>query len=414
MAVFSYKAIDGNDAPVRGTVVADTARQARDLLRGRGLEIEKVAQARRSGGEVKRAGLFQALGGLPGRLPLRRSDAGGVTTFIRELATLLSVGLPLLESMDTIIRQQRGPFRTALQRLRDRVSSGVGLADAMAEDPGLFDNLCVTITRVGESAGTLDGVLEQLADFREKSARFRNRVANALLYPAIVLLTGIGVSLFLMTFVVPNLLEALTDSGKALPLPTRIVKAGSDLLIHRWWALLLGAGLVVALGTALVSTPRGRLGWHRLQLRIPVIGELIRKQSIGRVVMVLSTLLRSGVVFEQAIKIAQRTTGNLVIRAALVRCEQAVKAGGDISASLDGDDAVFPPTAVQVFAVGQQSGRLESMLERLARDYDRQVDTGAARLVAVLEPVMIVMLAVIVGTIAFATILPILEAGDVL
>lgn len=413
MAVFSYKAVDHNDAMVRGTVVADTARQARDLLRARGLEIEKIVQAGRTSASVALPGVLRGLSQINLHQPFQRRNTAGVTTFIRELSTLLSVGLPLLESIDTIIRQQKGAFRTSLQRLRDRVSSGVGLAEAMREDPALFDDLCVSITEVGENAGTLDRVLEQLAQFKESAARFRNRVGNALLYPAIVLLVGLGVSIFLMTFVVPNLLEALADSGKALPLPTRIVKSVSDLLIHRWWAIVI---VVVASGfvwMVVLSSERGRLTWHRFQLRIPIVGDLIRKQNVGRVVMVLSTLLRSGVVFEKAIQIAQRTTNNLVIRAALVDCEQAVKAGGDISASLD-KGSVFPATAVQVFAVGQQSGKLEQMLERLAYDYDKQVDAGASRLVAVLEPVMILLLAVIVGTIAFATILPILEAGDVL
>lgn len=413
MAVFSYKAVDSSDAAVRGTVVADTARQARDLLRGRGLEIQKVTPTRRVTGVALKPGSMLGVKGLVRGLTRRGKSGSGVTVFIRELSTLLSVGLPLMDSLDTIIRQQKGTLRTSLQGLRDRVSSGIGLADAMAEDPALFDDLCVTITRVGEQSGTLDVVLEQLAEYMEKASQLRNRIANALLYPAIVLLTGIGVSLFLMTFVVPNLLEALIDSGKALPLPTRIVKFTSDLLIHRWWVMLLVAGSGAVLIAGILSTKRGLMAWHRLQLSVPVIGELIRKQAVSRVVMVLGTLLRSGVVFEQAIQIAQRTTRNGVIREALAQCEQAVVAGSDISSSLDGSK-VFPPTAVQVFAVGQQSGKLESMLDRLARDYDRQVDGGAARLVAVLEPVMIIVLAVIVGTIAFATILPILEAGDVL
>jgi type II secretory pathway component PulF len=163
----------------------------------------------------------------------------------------------------------------------------------------------------------------------------------------------------------------------------------------------------------ILATPRGRLAWHRLQLRIPIVGNLIRKQSIGRIAIVMSTLIRSGVVFLRAVQIAERGTPNLVLKHALRRCETAITAGQDIAAALD-ETGAFPPMVVQVFAVGQQSGRLEEMLDRLALDYNHQVTNSAQRLTALLEPLTILLLVFVVGLIAFATILPILQAAEVM
>jgi general secretion pathway protein F len=198
-----------------------------------------------------------------------------------------------------------------------------------------------------------------------------------------------------------------------LPLATRAIKTLSDFLTGWWWAIVLVAGGALGGLGAVLRTPRGGMAWHRLQLRIPLVGDLIRKQSIARMAMVMATLLKSDLVFVRAIQIAQRTMRNRILREALVACEQAVSAGRDISVAMEATKA-FPPLVIQIFAVGQASGRLEAMLEDLATDYDTQVDITSNRLTTLLEPLMIILLAVLVGFIAFATILPILEAGNVL
>jgi type II secretory pathway component PulF len=198
-----------------------------------------------------------------------------------------------------------------------------------------------------------------------------------------------------------------------LPTATVVVRGVSEFLLGWWW-LLLGGGLGLALGvSAALRTEGGRMRWHRVQLKVPLLGDLIRKQAIARMSMVMATLLKNDVVFVRAVQIAQRTVHNRVLREALVACERAVFAGRDIAAALEKTEA-FPPLVIQVFAVGQASGRLEEMLEDLAADYDTQVDIASTRLATLLEPLMMVLLAILVGFIAFATILPILEAGDVL
>ena len=403
MAVYAYIAAAGGRgaAPVRGTITADSPRQARDQLRARGLSIREVTEQF----PVRGKGAFGRY--LAGR------QAGKVTGFLQEMATLLGAGIPLTESLGTISRQHEGRFQRSVMLLRDHVEAGGGLADGMSKQPALFDELCRNIVEVGENAGTLDVALGRLVGFRRRSAKLTNRVASALMYPCIVMTAGIGLSVFLMTYVMPNLLSVLKDSGKPLPMATLVVEAISGFLLNWGWALALGivAG-AVGLG-AVLRTKRGRAAWHRMQLRIPLMGDLIRKQAIGRMCMVLAALLHSDLVFVKAVRIAQRTVRNIVLADALEACEQAVLAGRDISVALEKTRA-FPPLVIQVFAVGQASGKLDVMLEDLAADYDTQVDISAGRLTTLLEPLMTILLAILVGFIAFATILPILEAGDVL
>ncbi|CAA9416539.1 MAG: hypothetical protein AVDCRST_MAG64-2633 [uncultured Phycisphaerae bacterium] len=404
MAVFAYKATGDGDAVTRGVLSADSPRQARDLLRAKGLVVDEIAPHRGTGVGSARGGGRAGVGS-------SRRHAARAVSFARELSTLLGAGLPLLDAIDTIIKQHAGGFRSVLLAVRDQVSAGSSLAEAMRAHPRVFDDLYVSITEVGESAGTLDFALEQLADFKERSAALKNRVVTALTYPAVVLFMAVGVAVLLMTMVVPNLLATLAESGRPLPWPTRVVKGASDALLGWWWLIAAGLAAAAAAGAAALNSGPGRAAWHRLQLRVPVVGDLLRKQAVVRIAVVMSALLKSGIVFVRAIEIAQRSTRNVVLRDALARCERAVTRGQDIGEAL-ADTAAFPPLVVQVFAVGQQSGRLEEMLDRLAKDYDRQLTTASQRLTAVLEPLLILAMVVLVGFIAFATILPMLEAAD--
>jgi len=407
MGVFTYKATD-SQTEVTGTIAADTPRQARDLLRERGLVVHDIAdyQPERQAASGRRPRVE-----LRPRPRLRRGARHHATDFIREMSTLLSVGVPLLECLETIARQHRGRFQAAILLIRDRVAAGISLAGAMREQSDVFDELCINITEVGEDAGTLDISLERLAEFRERSEQLRGRVSTALIYPVIVTTLAIFASIFLMTFVVPRILEPLVEQGLPLPFPTRVVKGLSDFLLSWWWLIALGVfGAVSAFG-AFLRSPSELLRWHRFVLRIPLFGDLVRKQALVRIAVVLATLLKSGIVFVRALQIAQRTTTNLVLRDALKRCETAIVAGGEISEALE-ETGAFPPMVVQIFSLGQQSGRLEEMLDRLATAYDQQVSSAAQRLAAIMEPALIVILALVVLFIVMATVLPILEAGN--
>ncbi len=418
MPLFSYKANRPRKNPrntptqsnmITGTLIADTPRQARDELRAMGLVINQIT-LEQSGDEQKKTSLFDR----------RRTGIthAQVSQFVSDLSTLLMAGIPMLESLDSILSQCNQTrsdrrLKPILLDVRDQIAQGSSLAQALKAYPKIFDTLTINIVEVGESSGTLDNVLEQLSEFMQRSQQMRGRIINALIYPCIVLFVATLVCVLLMTMVVPQILEPMLEAGKELPWITVVVKYISDLLIAYWHAIL--ATLLVAAITiiAILRTPSGRLKWHRLQLKLPIIGQMIVKQSIVRICVVMSTLLKSGIVFVNAIEIAQRSTKNQVIKNALSDCKTAVETGSDIAPALE-KTGVFPATMIQLFTVGQKSGSLESMLDRLAADYDRQVVTLSQRFATVLEPVMIIILAIMVGVIAFATILPILDAGNVL
>ena len=401
MAVYQYSALDEAQKPKSGTVVADTPRQAREQLRSLRLRVVEMSE--------------QQSARQHGRLSFTRPRhfSTQMTTAARELATLLQAGIPLLDALDTVWSQSRGKFQTAMLLLRDRVASGSGLGESMKEQPEVFDELSIHMVEVGENAGTLSVVLDQLADFNERYLNLRDRVLTALLYPTLVFSFGIAVSVFLMTFVVPMLLDNLLDAGQQLPWPTRVLRSVSVVMTTYGWIV---ASLLVAVfcgGVLFLKRESGRRKWHYFLLKIPILGSMARKQAIARLSLIIATLLRSGVEFLAAAEIAARSTKNLAIRDALMRCHDAVVSGKGIGDSLANQD-VFPRMVVQIFTVGQQSGMLDDMLMRLAADYDRQVATLSARLVTALEPIMIVTLAVFVGFILFATILPILQAGSIL
>ena len=420
MAVYAYQALPAGGAqakPLRGTITADSPRHARDQLRGRRLEVLSVTPLSRSGA----AGLYARLlgasrdpAGAPGCFA-RRSQAytAQLVVFIRELSTLLAVGTPIIEALDTALRTQRGGFGKVLLQVRDQVAAGVPLSQALGDHPRVFDDLTCRLVDVGERSGQLDSVLDRLALFKERSQSFRGKLGNALIYPMIVLTMAVLITLLLMTLVVPNILEPLIQSGRPLPGPTVIVKALSDFVLGWWWLLAVG-GAVSIVGLAVgLRTRRGRSLRDMALLKLPGIGTITQKQETVKTATVIATMIQSGIPFLEAIQVAQGTAKNLIVQDALGAVHRAVSSGREIADAVE-QTAVFPPTVVQVFALGQASGKLEAMLLRLAEDYDKQVQSATQRLAALMEPALILVMAALVGFIAFATILPILEAGQVL
>lgn len=401
MAVFSYTGVDGDSTVVRGTVAADTPRQARDQLRGQGVRVRKLVEC------VNRS--KRTL--LP-KFKIGSSKAQWATA-VHELAMLLHAGIPMLESLDTLADQNHGSFRTAILGVRDSVAAGSSLADALGKRPDLFDAASVHMVEVGENSGTLDSVLTQLAEFKRKQLTLRDAVTTAMVYPAFLVCFGTAAAIFLMTSVLPPLLENLEETLDELPWPTRVAKAISEVLVSYGWFLGIALVALVLGAVATIRSERGKEIWHRTLLRLPLFGPLAIKQGVARIAMIVATLSRSGVELPRAVELAEKSIGNVVFKKALRECGDRIAAGEEFSDALQRSEA-FPPLAVRVFSVGQQSGKLDEMLFRLADDYDAQVATATARLTALLEPALILVLAAMVGFLLLATILPILEAGNVM
>ena len=402
MAVFHYTGVNAESTIVRGTISADTPRQARDQLRDEGLSVRTIDEAKTATGTYR----------LSMRIPFRSFRVQWATA-VHELAMMLHAGIPILEALDTIAAQNRGFFRVAILKLRDQVASGSSLNAALAEQPQLFDAASVHMVEVGENSGTLDTVLQQLAQFKRRQLALRNSVTTALVYPLFLICFGTAAAVFLMTAVLPPLLENLEETIEVLPWPTLIAKYLSDTLLNYGW--LLACLVILLLGAIMASirTERGQLKWHSMLLRVPILGPIAVKQGVSRISMVIATLLRSGIELTKAVELAERSTSNRVFKTALKQFGERISAGEDVSDALSQSGA-FPPLAVRVFSVGQESGKLDEMLFQLADDYDEQVATSSARLTALLEPVLILVLAAAVGFLLLATILPILEAGNVM
>ncbi|MEE2936431.1 MAG: type II secretion system F family protein [Planctomycetota bacterium] len=401
MAVFYYTGVDRNAATVHGTLVADTPRQARDQLRGDGVRVRRLAETSQ---RSQRNYLPQWT---------IRSVSTHWATALQEMAMMLHAGIPLLDAIDTITQQTRGSFRAAMLGVRDRVAAGSSLAEALSERPDLFDAASVHMVEVGESSGTLESVLDQLAEFKRKQLGLRDSVTTALVYPAFLICFGTAAGLFLMTSVLPPLLENLQETVDVLPWPTRVAQAISQALLSYGWLFAVGTGLIAIIMLVALRSERGKEVWYRGLLRLPIIGPMVTKQGVSRVAMIIGTLSRSGVELTRAVELAERTTTNRVFKRALREAGERIAAGEEVADALQRSDA-FPPLAVRVFSVGQESGKLDEMLFRLADDYDAQVEIASARFTALLEPVLILVLAVMVGFLLLATILPILEAGNVM
>ena len=393
MPAFAYRALESS-----GTVTADSLRAARDVLRGRGLTVSDVREVKTARAAGRRATTTK-------RFQLQR--------FARELATLLGVGVPVLEALEVMGRQSSGRGLAVIDGLCEQLRRGRGLGEAMREPPAseVFDDVSIQMVEAGEQSGRLETVLDRLADFQARRDALRGKLLTAMIYPGFVAIVAVGVGVFLMTAVVPNILKPLEQQGRTLPWITRVVKTISDVMLNQGIFILLGLAVVIAVATVLLRKEAGREWWHRTQLRLPVVGPLLRQQAVGHMAVVMGTLLESGIDFGRACLITARSSPQRVVAGALRAGHEAVVQGRDVAEAIEGTGE-FPPLVVQAFSVGQRSGKMEVVLARVAVTCEAEVTRSTARLTALLEPVMICLIGVMVGAIALATILPILEASD--
>ena len=401
MAVFQYQAIDARARFQRGTVTADTAALARQVLRARGLAITDVQRVGAATANWRRLWHLR-LG------PRKRPSVMLVSAFWRDLAVLLEAGVPLVSALDVCQRQQRGAIQAVIRQVQDDVRNGQALAEALAAHAEWFDELTLTVVRVGERSGMLAGVLAELADSQQQRSALANKLSTALIYPVILCCVGTIVVTLLMSYVIPQLLEVLTAGGRELPAATRILQSVSDGIVHHARLLLvLIGGLVVALiGGRRIPGVRRTL--EVVTLRLPLVGNLLRKVWVARICALLATLLRSDVRLIAAVRCVRDGLPHMLFRAELTALERAVEAGQDLHTALSGS-RLFPPLVIQLLAVGQESGELPRMLEQLRSTYDGQVQLALSRLLAVLEPALILVLAIVIGFVVYATLLPILE-----
>ncbi|MEZ5965762.1 MAG: type II secretion system inner membrane protein GspF [Planctomycetota bacterium] len=403
MPIFEYKAVDNAQKPKRGIVDADSPREAREKLKTQQLYVTDLTEAKR--GRQRRLQI-KGVTGVDFPNKQRTEQIAAVT---RQMASLLAAGIPLAEALRMVIEQSPDKrIEATFRDIREKVTQGLNFGDAVTTHPAYFTSLYSNMVKAGESSGALDKVMARLANFLQAQTRLRNKVAAAMTYPAIMVIVGILVVAILMYFVVPKITQLIRARDQELPLPTEILIITSNIVVNYWWLIMIGLLLVTIAFQLFVNSERGRLIWDRFRLKVPVLGDLLRKQAVARFATTLATLLRSGVPALQAINITKEVVDNRILVDALTKVHDQVLEGADISTPMK-TTGVFPPMVSYMVGVGEQAGNIEEMLERVAETYDEEVDLATSRLTSVIEPLIIVMLAVVVAGIVIAIVLPLLQ-----
>src|SRR4051812_22403914 len=426
MPRYTYVALDARGQESTGLVDANSTNEAIGQLRQAGYfptNVFEEGKASGRDGKVAKA----AKKTKPGKAAAAPAVAGekkGIVLFekktvkprvlmifTRQLATLIDSGLPLLRALTVLQKQERDKaLKKTIGNLSDAVQGGSTFSEGLAQHPRIFNDLYVNMVRAGEVGGVLELVLTRLAEFSEKAAKIKNKVKAAMIYPIIVMILAVAIMGFLLVFIVPRFEQIFKDMLGDKPLPTiTLFVIGVSNAVKNHWAIIVGGIVLFVVAFKFISrTERGRVALDRIKLRLPLFGDLLRKTAISRFSRTLGTLVTSGVPILQALNITRETAGNSVIAAAITQVHDSVKEGESIVQPLEASGA-FPPLVISMIDVGEETGQLPEMLLKIADVYDDEVDNSVAALTAMLEPIMIVFLAIVVGTIVIALFLPLIS-----
>ena len=401
MPVYNYKAINDKGESVRGVISAESVKIASDKLRKGGVYLSSIKEATGS----RRSSIS---------LPWTGVSTSELAVMTRQFSTLISSGLPLETSLVALYEQTDDQkLKEILSQVRSRVSEGSSLHVALEEHKSVFSDLYVSMVRAGEASGTLDVVLNRLADFLEKQRELTSKIRGAMIYPAIMFVVGLGVLVFMMTFVIPKVADIFEASNKALPFVTVVLIGASDFLRENFALILVFMAVVFFFAHRYVKTPSGKKIYDRLSLRIPVFGKMSSKVMISRFTRTLSTLLSSGIPLLESVKVSESVLGNSLyienIKDVRVKVAEGAAFGGCL-----GQTGIFPPLVVRMVSVGEEAGKIEDMLSKVADMYDTEVDGMLSTLTSLLEPVMILIMGVVMGFIVFAILLPVLNLTSVI
>jgi len=410
MAEFSYKALTADGEIVAGSLTAPHRRMALQSLEAKGLtptDLEEFAA-----GGAKGSFLDRLLSVGKERVP-RLKDAE-LTEMTRQLSTMINSDVILIDALGVIYDQaEQESLRTVVGKLREAVRGGESLSAAMARQPRTFSPLYISMVRVGEAGGLLGDVLNQMADLLESEQEVRGEVRTALAYPILVLVLGIATVIMAFTVVMPRVLRIFTGVQAALPLPTRIlINTGTFMRAH-WWHLALGLSVVVVVLVQLVRTERGRELWDRIRLRVPLLGALVRKSAIARFSRCLGALVHGGVPLLEGLESVRALLNNRVMSRVIDQAMGSIKEGRSFADSLRRSD-LFPSMVTHMVGVGEKTGRLDHMLQRIAETYERQSRRLVRMLISLLAPALIICIAGMVAFIALALLLPIFKMNQLI
>ncbi|HEX5222357.1 MAG TPA: type II secretion system F family protein [Verrucomicrobiae bacterium] len=423
MPKFSYVAMDQKGKEQKGTIEVASQNEAIGRVKEMGLFPTKIVEVdkakakpeKKAGGAAAKSAGGKKKGG--GSINIKIPGLGGkvkskvITTFTRQLATLVDAGLPLLRGMRVLEKQERNPtLKSIIGDLSLAVEGGSTFSEALAQHPKVFNRLYVNMVKAGELGGVLEVVLNRLAEFQEKAQKIKGKVIAAMFYPVAVLVVAVAIMGVLIVVVIPKFKEVFAGLGEGRPLPafTQLVLNISDTVRGNIIGTAITVASVVIAFLLFTKTKFGRRVWDKFKLKMPVLGPVVSKVAISRFTRTLGTLVSSGVPILQALTIVRETSGNVVIANAVTAVHESVKEGETITAPLEAS-GVFPPMVVSMVDVGEQTGALPEMMMKIADNYDDEVDNAVAAMTSLLEPIMIIFLAVIVGSIVIAMFLPLID-----
>jgi type IV pilus assembly protein PilC len=420
MPKFNYIALDSSGNETKGTIEAASQNEAIGRVKDMKLFPTKITEADKGDKADKKAKAKPAAGKPKGgkkgqiNINLKIPGLGGkvkpkvLTTFTRQLATLVDAGLPLLRGLRVLEKQERNAnLKKILGELGTSIEGGSTFSEALAQHPKVFNRLFVNMVKAGELGGVLEVVLKRLAEFSEKAQKIKGKVKAAMFYPVAVLIVAVGIMVLLMTFVVPKFKDVFSGMGVKMPGFTLFVLAVSDIIRTNILGTMGAMAVVVVIFLLFIKTKFGRHVWDKVKLKMPPTGPVVTKVSISRFTRTLGTLVSSGVPILQALTIVKETAGNVIIANAVAKVHESVKEGETITAPLEAS-RVFPPMVISMVDVGEQTGALPEMLLKIADNYDEEVDNAVSAMTSLLEPIMIVFLAVLVGSIVIAMFLPLI------
>lgn len=393
MPVFEYKGKTVTGSPVEGELKTKDRAELERILRRNKILVDKVTKK-------------------PSQISIRFGSGikkVHISRFTRQFATMIGAGLPMVQCLDILSKQMESlEFRKDINDIKESVSSGSTLSEAMNKHKKVFDDLYVNMVEAGEMGGALDTILVRLANYREKADSLTRKVRGALVYPAVVSFVATGVTIAMLTFIVPIFAKMFSNLGAALPAPTQIVLNISN-VIKSYFLVFLGAAIAALIAFRMVlKNDNGRFHFDKFMLKTPIFGDLIRKSSVARFTRTLGTLIQSGVTILDALEITAKTAGNKVLQRAIKKSVLSIAEGDTITNPLR-ESGVFPPMVIQMIGVGEKTGGLDEMLSKIADFYDDEVDSAVSALTSIIEPVVIVVMGVVIGGILIAMYLPMFD-----
>jgi type IV pilus assembly protein PilC len=394
MAKFLYKGKSSTGVVSDGFIIAPDVNTARALLRGQKLTVLEITERGESPLDKVKA-LFAP-----------KVESKDLVLFSRQLSTLVGAGVPLVQGLTILEEQIENPaFKKVVIGLRLDIEAGMGIADSMKKYPEAFDNLYVSMIRAGELGGILDTILDRLSGYLEGAEELKAKVKSAMMYPIVVLTIAVGITWFLLVFIIPKFEEMFSSFGQELPLPTKLLLMTSRFLIHFWYVYVPIPFILLPIIKQAIKNPKVRKEVDRNLLRLPVFGVILRKVAVAKFTRTFSTLIKAGVPILQALDTVAQTAGNMIVEEAVLSAKGAIREGERIAKPLAAS-RVFPTMVVSMISIGEETGNLDAMLAKVADFYESEVDAAVEGLTSMIEPLVIVFMGAVIGTIVVAMFLP--------